>query len=224
MDIYAHQNDWGVAAIRYARLTSLNGSPSFITFPQDSFLHLRIRRPSCAPETTFTEFVKNGLEAEVESVRYRPLRLITECLSQFGKRTSRESFLRSIHIDDGVVSHFAESVTKDKIIDESQHGKLFYRRHAGFGKRLKTLLHVERCIFARQGGLHGRKRPGVPDEHIACALGNRGQRLTPVFRQSWDKYLSHERVVHRSDQLRLRLRVVVEAHRSHPKLLCDASH
>src|SRR5262249_62202784 len=133
-------------------------------------------------ETAFSEFVKNGLQAEVESVRYAQPPHFTKCLSQFWKSTIRESLLRSINIDDGLGSRFTESVTKDKIIDESQQSKLFFRRHACFGKRLKALLHVQHRIYARRCGLHGRKRPGVPDEHIACAEGNRGQRLMPVFR------------------------------------------
>jgi len=67
--------------------------------------------------TTSTEFLKNGLQAYVESVRYGQPQLFTECICQFGKSTSRKSLPRSIHIDDGIVSRFAESVTKDKIID-----------------------------------------------------------------------------------------------------------
>lgn len=67
----------------------------------------------------FSEFVQNGLQAELESVRYAQPRFFTECLPQFGKSASRESLLRSIHIDDGILSRFTESVTKDKIVDES---------------------------------------------------------------------------------------------------------
>src|SRR5215510_14114976 len=110
--------------------------------------------PSGSHETAFTEFIKNGLQAEVESVRYAQPQPFTECLCQFGKSTSRESLARSINIDDGIGSRFAESVTKDKIIDESQQSKLFFRRHACFGKRLKALLHVQHRIYARRCGLH----------------------------------------------------------------------
>src|SRR6266436_1596691 len=99
-------------------------------------------RPSGSHVTAFTEFVKNGLQAEVESVRYGQLLHFTECLCQFGKSTSRKSLPRSINIDDGIASGFTESVTKDEIIDESQQSKLFFRRHACFGKRVKALFHV----------------------------------------------------------------------------------
>jgi hypothetical protein len=141
-----------------------------------------------------------------------------------GKGTRRELSPGEVQIDFRVTGSFAKGIPEDKVIDDCKQSELFSYGHGCPSKRLQALFHVVHRVDAGGSRQHGGERPRVPQEDIPCSGCDHGQCLAPTPGQGRRQHLTHERIVHYSNQVGLGLDVVVEAHRTDAHFLGDPPH